>query len=133
MNHQSHYHSFSGNYKCLYLFLFFLPDFLGIHQIVVEIERLRDRTNTAIHVDSMAKNKPTLRERTRFQGSWADYTKVMDSQAFISIAGPVKATQLSTTLIHTVAPGPLNGLPAGLFTVMGFFSHTGGQRMKILL
>lgn len=48
-----------------------------------------------------------------FLGSWA-------GEAFIIITGPVKATWLSTVLMHTKTPRPLNGLPAGLFMVMRF-------------
>lgn len=68
----------------------------------------------------------TLGERRESLGSGANYIQVRDSQAFISIPGHVKATQLCTVLTRTKAPGPLNGLPAGLFMVMGF-SHTGGH------
>lgn len=63
-------------------------------------------------------------------GCGTHYIQVRDSQAFKSVPGPVKATQLCTVLTHTKAPGPLNGLPAGLFTVMAF-SHT-AMRIKIL-
>ena len=68
-----------------------------------------------------ARIHPRGGERRESLGSRAHYIQVRDS--FISIPGPVKATQLWTALTHTEAPGPLSGLPAGLFTVLRFFTH----------
>lgn len=67
-----------------------------------------------------------LGERTQSPRLGAHYVQVRGSQSFIRILGPVKATQLCTALTHTKTQGPLNGLPAGLFTVMGF-SHSSSQ------
>ncbi len=85
-----------------------------------------------VHLPSTCQSESArsfLGERRESLGSGSHYIQVRDSQAFISIPGPVKATQLCTALTHTKAPGPLNGLPAGLFTVMGF-SHKGGHENK---
>lgn len=75
---------------------------------------------------SLSESGSILGEWRESLGSGAYYIQVRGSQAFISIPGPVKATQLCTALTHTKASWPLNGLPAGLFTVMGF-SHTGSH------
>lgn len=63
----------------------------------------------------------------RDSGISGNRIQVRDSQAFTSITGPVKVTWLYTVLMHTKALWPLNGLPAGLFMVMGF-SHTGAHK-----
>lgn len=60
-------------------------------------------------------------------GISGNHIQVRDSHAFISITGHVKVTWLYTVLMHTKGPWPLNGLPAGLFMVMGF-SHAGALK-----
>ncbi|PWA32390.1 hypothetical protein CCH79_00011984 [Gambusia affinis] len=74
-----------------------------------------------LHLSSTCESKPILlrvegilQESSESEQPKAYYIQVSNSQAFIRIPGPVKATQLCADTAPK-ALGPLNGLPAGLF------------------
>lgn len=85
--------------------------------------------STCQSVSAQPLSESILWERRVFLGLWAHYIQVRESQTFIIALGPVKATQLCAPLTYAKTLGPLNGLPAGLFMVMGF-SHTDGEEKE---
>lgn len=85
--------------------------------------------STCQTVSAQPPSESILWERRVFLGLWAHYIQVRESQTFIIALGPVKATQLCAPLTYAKTLGPLNGLPAGLFMVMGF-SHTDGEEKE---